>query len=97
MKKAAKPAASAAGMAWPKTVHALFKRENIRQVAIVPDAGHSQLIRLIEADKSMRLVRLTTEEEGVALLAGAYYLLKPFNPEHAATIFKCALQHKRAA
>lgn len=72
MKKAAKPAASAAGMAWPKTVHALFKRENIRQVAIVPDAGHSQLIRLIEADKSMRLVRLTTEEEGVALLAGAW-------------------------
>jgi len=72
MKKGAKSAAAAAGMAWPAKVHALLRQENIRQVAVVPDAGHSQLIRLIEADKSMRLVRLTTEEEGVALLAGAW-------------------------
>ncbi|MBL8384080.1 MAG: phosphonopyruvate decarboxylase [Burkholderiales bacterium] len=61
-----------AGMAWPGKVHALFRRAAIRQVAIVPDAGHAQLIRLVEADRSMRLVRLTTEEEGVALLAGAW-------------------------
>lgn len=26
----------------------------------------------------------------------SYYLLKPFNPEHAATIFKCALDRPRA-
>ena len=71
MKKGAKSAATA-GMEWPAEVHALFKRENIRQVAVVPDAGHSQLIRLIEADKTMTLIRLTTEEEGVALLAGAW-------------------------
>ena len=44
----------------------------VRQVALVPDAGHARLIRLCEADKSMRVVRLTTEEEGVALLAGAW-------------------------
>jgi len=71
MKKGAKSAASA-GMAWPAKVHALLRQENIRQVAVVPDAGHSQLIRLIEADKTMALIRLTTEEEGVALLAGAW-------------------------
>ena len=71
MKKGAK-AAAAAELTWPARVHALFKEENIRQVAIVPDAGHSQLIRLVEGDKTMRLVRLTTEEEGVALLAGAW-------------------------
>jgi sulfopyruvate decarboxylase alpha subunit len=41
-------------------------------VAIVPDAGHAQLIRLCEADTSMRVVRLTSEEQGVALLAGAW-------------------------
>ena len=71
MKKGAKSAATA-GMAWPAKVHALLRQENIRQVAVVPDAGHSQLIRLIEADKTMMLIRLTTEEEGVALLAGAW-------------------------
>ena len=57
---------------WADEVHAMFKAANIRQIAIVPDAGHSRLIRLCEKDKSMRVVRLTTEEEGVALLAGAW-------------------------
>src|SRR5471030_904584 len=63
---------AAAGAAWPDAVHALFKAAHIRQVAIVPDAGHARLIELCEKDKSMRVVRLTTEEEGVALLAGAW-------------------------
>ena len=67
-----KKAAPTAALKWPKQVHAILKAENIRQVAIVPDAGHSRLIALCEADKSMRVVRLTTEEEGVALLAGAW-------------------------
>lgn len=58
--------------AWPDAVHSLLKEAGIRQVAIVPDAGHARLIKLCEKDKSMRVVRLTTEEEGVALLAGAW-------------------------
>jgi len=57
---------------WPEEVHALLKDAGVRQVAIVPDAGHSRLIKLCEKDKSMRVVRLTTEEEGVAVLAGAW-------------------------
>ena len=57
---------------WADEVHAMLKAANIRQVGIVPDAGHSRLIKLCEADKSMCIVRLTTEEEGVALLAGAW-------------------------
>src|SRR3989304_7578527 len=57
---------------WADAVHAMFTAANIRQIAIVPDAGHSRLIRLCEKDKAMRVVRLTTEEEGVALLAGAW-------------------------
>jgi len=67
---AAKPASPA--LAWPAAVHAMLKESGVRQVAIVPDAGHSQLIRLCEKDRAMRVVRLTTEEEGVALLAGAW-------------------------
>ena len=58
--------------AWPEEVHALLKAAGIRQVAVVPDAGHARLIKLCENDESMRLVRLTSEEEGVALLAGAW-------------------------
>ena len=57
---------------WHAEVHAMLKAAGIRQVALVPDAGHAQLIRLCERDRAMRVVRLTTEEEGVALLAGAW-------------------------
>jgi sulfopyruvate decarboxylase alpha subunit len=57
---------------WPAKVHAVFRAASIRQVAIVPDAGHARLIELCEQDRSMRLVRLTTEEEGIALIAGAW-------------------------
>ena len=57
---------------WADEVHAMLKAANIRQVGVVPDAGHARLIKLCEADKSMRSVRLTSEEEGVALLAGAW-------------------------
>jgi sulfopyruvate decarboxylase alpha subunit len=58
--------------AWPDEVHALLRAAAVRQVAIVPDAGHARLIKLCEKDGSMRVVRLTSEEEGVALLAGAW-------------------------
>ena len=39
---------------------------------MVPDAGHSRLIRAFEDDPETRVVTLTTEEEGVAMLAGAW-------------------------
>lgn len=57
---------------WSADVHRLLHAANVRQIAFVPDAGLARLITLCEADASMRVVRLTTEEEGVALLAGAW-------------------------
>lgn len=57
---------------WPDLIFQELKDAQVRQVAYVPDAGHSQLIRLCEADADMRTVSLTTEEEGVAMLAGAW-------------------------
>ena len=45
---------------------------NVRQVSYVPDAGHSALIRLCDADPEIQSVSLTTEEEGVAMSAGAW-------------------------
>ena len=57
---------------WPDVIHQILTRLDVRQVAMVPDAGHSRLIRLCEADASKRVITLTTEEEGIALLAGAW-------------------------
>lgn len=57
---------------WPDEVYQVLKEAGITQVGIVPDAGHSRLIRSFEADNSVRVVSLTTEEEGVAMLAGAW-------------------------
>jgi sulfopyruvate decarboxylase alpha subunit len=41
-------------------------------VGYVPDAGHAQLIAAAHADPEMQTVVLTTEEEGIALAAGAW-------------------------
>jgi len=57
---------------WPKQIFEGFKSLNVKQVAYVPDAGHSQLIRMCEDDPEIHSVSLTTEEEGVAMLGGAW-------------------------
>jgi sulfopyruvate decarboxylase alpha subunit len=56
---------------WPDAIYAQFRRVGIRQVGFVPDAGHSRLIELCVSDPNINDVVLTTEEEGVALAAGA--------------------------
>ena len=61
-----------AGPDWSEQLYQQLKKQNIRQVGMVPDAGHASLIRLCEADDEMKVVRLTTEEEGVALSVGAW-------------------------
>ena len=57
---------------WPDEIFKVFLDFAIRQVAYVPDAGHSRLIDLCHAEKNIHAVSLTTEEEGVAMLAGAW-------------------------
>jgi sulfopyruvate decarboxylase alpha subunit len=57
---------------WPQEIYQAFKRLGIAQVAYVPDAGHTQLILDCHADPDMKAVSLTTEQEGVAMLAGAW-------------------------
>jgi sulfopyruvate decarboxylase alpha subunit len=56
---------------WPDTIYDHFRRVGIRQVGYVPDAGHSRLIKLCQDDPNIADVVLTTEEEGVGLVAGA--------------------------
>jgi len=60
-----------AGPSWQDQVYDLLRRHNVTQFAYVPDAGHKRLIARSLADASVHSVALTTEEEGVALLAGA--------------------------
>ncbi len=57
---------------WQDALYDTLVRQKVRQVAYVPDAGHSRLIERCEADPGMVTTVLTTEEEGVALLAGAW-------------------------
>lgn len=56
---------------WQDELYELLRRNNITQFAYVPDAGHRILIDRSLADPGVHSVALTTEEEGVALIAGA--------------------------
>ena len=66
------PAADLSAPDWPAAVHVALREAGVRQVPYVPDGGHAALIRAAEADPAMRAIALTTEEEGVALCAGAW-------------------------
>jgi sulfopyruvate decarboxylase alpha subunit len=57
---------------WREEIFAALKTAQIQQVGYVPDAGHARLIELCHDDPTIRAVPLTTEEEGVALAAGAW-------------------------
>ena len=61
-----------AASAWPDQIYDLLKKHEIRQVCLVPDAGHSRLIKRCLADNGITVTTLTTEEEGIALMQGAW-------------------------
>ena len=66
------PANEAEPLDWPKELHRVLKRHEVRQMSYVPDAGHSRLIELFRADRDVVANVLTSEEEGVAIAAGAW-------------------------
>jgi len=66
------PNAPEAACDWSKAIRDRLVAADIRQVAVVPDTAQQGLIALCAAEPRWRLVTLTTEEEGVALLAGAW-------------------------
>jgi len=65
-------ASSDQSASWPEEIFSILQRFEVRQVPYVPDAGHSQLIQRVLGSSTMRGISLTTEEEGVALIAGAW-------------------------
>jgi sulfopyruvate decarboxylase alpha subunit len=57
---------------WPAEIHRELLAAGVTIVGYVPDAGHKRLIELCQEDRNMRAVALTTEEEGIGLVAGAW-------------------------
>src|SRR4249920_397472 len=57
---------------WRDDIFEVFHDHDIKQVYHVPDAGHSRLIEACQKSNSVRTLALTTEEEGIAIAAGAW-------------------------
>lgn len=57
---------------WQKDIFQAIKDAGVQQVAYVPDAGHAYVIQSAISDPGITDVALTTEEEGVAVAAGAW-------------------------
>lgn len=57
---------------WQDDVFPILKAAGIKHIAYVPDAGHSSAIDAANADPDTKSVVLTTEEEGLGYLAGAW-------------------------
>jgi sulfopyruvate decarboxylase alpha subunit len=57
---------------WPDDIYRILVDNHVRLVAYVPDGGHAHLIHKCHQGNDIKPVVLTTEEEGVALLAGTW-------------------------
>jgi sulfopyruvate decarboxylase alpha subunit len=57
---------------WTDEIYRILREWNVTQFSYVPDAGHTVLINRSLEDPEVHSVGLTTEEEGVAMLAGAH-------------------------
>ncbi len=57
---------------WPIALFRILKAANVQQMTYVPDAGHTRLIELFSDDPAVATAVLTTEEEGIAIAAGAW-------------------------
>jgi len=57
---------------WQARVFDALKAARVTIAGYVPDAGHAHLIQAAHADPDIHAVVLTTEEEGIALAAGAW-------------------------
>ncbi len=69
---AVKADANPASGGWPDEIFAKLCAAEVRQVVYVPDAGHARLIEQCRGDSAMKATVLTTEEEGIGVLAGAW-------------------------
>ena len=57
---------------WPDDIFKVLQEQELHLVTHVPDAGHSQLLKQCESSSKFSVVTLTTEQDGIGLLAGAW-------------------------
>jgi len=57
---------------WPDELYDTLMQAGVRQVGYVPDAGHRRLIERCHANPAITTISLTTEEEGIGQMVGAY-------------------------
>jgi sulfopyruvate decarboxylase alpha subunit len=57
---------------WSADVFREIKARDITTVCTVPDGGLTRLLNMVEADTAMRLVTLSTEEEGIGITTGQW-------------------------
>jgi sulfopyruvate decarboxylase alpha subunit len=57
---------------WPERLYQVLISGGIRQAYYVPDAGHSRLIERLDGDPAIKTMVLTSEQEGLAIAAGAW-------------------------
>jgi sulfopyruvate decarboxylase alpha subunit len=57
---------------WSTDVFRVLQARNIATVCTVPDGGLTQLLKLIEAERQIRLVTLSIEQEGIGIATGCW-------------------------
>jgi sulfopyruvate decarboxylase alpha subunit len=57
---------------WSADVFREIKARDIKTVCTVPDGGLTRLLNMVDADAGMRLVTLSTEEEGIGVATGQW-------------------------
>ncbi len=57
---------------WPERVVAKLLEAGVTHMSHVPDSGHSRVIELLASNADVTTNVLTTEEEGIAIAAGAW-------------------------
>lgn len=57
---------------WSDDVFREIKAFGIETVCTVPDGGLTKILNMVKADKKMRLVTLSTEEEGMGVVTGQW-------------------------
>jgi sulfopyruvate decarboxylase alpha subunit len=57
---------------WSADVLREMTSRNIKTVSTVPDGGLASFLDLVKADPALRLITLTTEEEGIGIATGCW-------------------------
>jgi sulfopyruvate decarboxylase alpha subunit len=57
---------------WSKDAHRSLRNAGIRQIATIPDGGLARLLQLCRRDRTLRVVTLASEQEGIGVIAGAW-------------------------